>query len=419
MQRSAVSASRQTGWLAGSPGTRSPRRSRRRNSSSEWKAARRRVRRRMAATPASSSTSRLPVEDPMNTLIPAAPGNRSRSGIVVGILARAADPEGEIAEHAMVCARQLVGESLRAGRERVGVGHLENRRDAACHSGARACLEIFLVGRAGLAEMHLRVDHARQKVQAGAVDRRRRQPQLRARRWRQCGPSRMPTSAKPIPSWLTTVPFFSRRSKISLNAASIRWRQRCSGLSPPWGRSKETSMEPEPVRGAGRRRGGRAGGSRPAAAPDHQRRRGAGARGGPVRCAARRRRARSSSISSWCLHQPRTSRSDSCSTARPSLPRCWRASSTMYKLRAQVVVADRSAELAAVPLVEAIAPRDSGLDPLCRPSQRRPGHAGDRAASGRRDPAWAGRRIGGTANRGRRARRRRRFSVRGSISARG
>jgi folate-binding protein YgfZ len=33
----------------------------------------------------------------------------------------------------------------------------------------------------------------------------------------------------------------------------------------------------------------------------------------------------------------------------------------MYKLRAQVTVADRSAELGAVPLLEAIAPRDAGL----------------------------------------------------------
>ncbi len=81
VQVSATSGERQTGWLAGSPVTRKPIRSRSMPSSSEWKAARRRVWRRMAATPSSSSTSRLPVDEPMKTLMPAAPGRRSSSGM--------------------------------------------------------------------------------------------------------------------------------------------------------------------------------------------------------------------------------------------------------------------------------------------------------------------------------------------------
>ena len=79
VQVSAATSSRQTGCEDGSPGTRSDSRSRRRYSSSEWKAARRRVFFRMAATPSSSSTSRSPVDAPMNTFIPAAPGSRSSS----------------------------------------------------------------------------------------------------------------------------------------------------------------------------------------------------------------------------------------------------------------------------------------------------------------------------------------------------
>ena len=72
--------------------------------------------------------------------------------------------------HAMVAALHLVGERLGGDRERIGVRHLEHRGDAAHHGAARAGLEIFLVGQAGLAEMHLGVDHAGQDVQALAVD---------------------------------------------------------------------------------------------------------------------------------------------------------------------------------------------------------------------------------------------------------
>ena len=82
----------------------------------------------------------------------------------------AADPECEVAMHPVVRARNLVGEFGFARRQRIGVGHFEHGRHAAEHGAARAGFEVFLVGRAGFAEMHLRVDHARQDGQAAAVD---------------------------------------------------------------------------------------------------------------------------------------------------------------------------------------------------------------------------------------------------------
>jgi folate-binding protein YgfZ len=87
----------------------------------------------------------------------------------VGVLVRAADPEGEVAVHPAAGAGDLVGEGGLAGGLRIGVRHLEDGRDAAHHGRPRAGLKVLLVGRAGLAEMHLRVDDAWQDVQAPAV----------------------------------------------------------------------------------------------------------------------------------------------------------------------------------------------------------------------------------------------------------
>ena len=69
-----------------------------------------------------------------------------------------------------MAAPHLVGERLRARGLRVGVGHLEHRRDAAHDGRARAGFEILLVIEAGLAEMDLGGDDARQDVKAPAVD---------------------------------------------------------------------------------------------------------------------------------------------------------------------------------------------------------------------------------------------------------
>ncbi len=90
---------------------------------------------------------------------------------IAGIVARAADPEGEVAMHAAGGAPHLVGERCLAGSERIGVGHFEDGGDTAEHRRARTGLQIFLVLQAGLAEMHLAVDDTGQDVQAAAIDR--------------------------------------------------------------------------------------------------------------------------------------------------------------------------------------------------------------------------------------------------------
>jgi hypothetical protein len=89
---------------------------------------------------------------------------------MVDVLAGAADEEGEIAVHAVPGRLDLGGERLLGNRQRIGVRHLEHGGDAAHHGAARAGLEIFLVRQPGLAEMHLRVHHARQHMQPPAVD---------------------------------------------------------------------------------------------------------------------------------------------------------------------------------------------------------------------------------------------------------
>ncbi len=91
-------------------------------------------------------------------------------GDMFGVFMGAADIEGEIAMHPRRRARNLFGQGLRRRGQRIGVGHFEHGRHAAEHGGPRAGFEVFLVGRAGLAEMDLAVDHARQDVQARAID---------------------------------------------------------------------------------------------------------------------------------------------------------------------------------------------------------------------------------------------------------
>ena len=96
---------------------------------------------------ASSATSRSPVEAPMKILTPAVPGSRSSSARLAGIVVGRADIEGVVAPHAVLRARQLVGDRLRAVGIGLGVGHLEHRGHAAEHRGAAAAFEIFLVHR--------------------------------------------------------------------------------------------------------------------------------------------------------------------------------------------------------------------------------------------------------------------------------
>ena len=106
----------------------------------------------------------------MNTFTAQTPGSISSSPRCLGVLARGADIEGKIAMHAVMAALDLVGNRRRRGGGRIGVRHLEHGGDAAEHRAARAGFEVLLVGEAGLAEMHMAVDHARQQMQAAAVD---------------------------------------------------------------------------------------------------------------------------------------------------------------------------------------------------------------------------------------------------------
>ncbi len=72
--------------------------------------------------------------------------------------------------HAVAAALYFIGESLLGDGQGIGIRHLEHRRDAAHDGTARAGFEVFLVGQARLAKMHLRIHHAGQDVQAPAVD---------------------------------------------------------------------------------------------------------------------------------------------------------------------------------------------------------------------------------------------------------
>ncbi len=89
---------------------------------------------------------------------------------ILNVLARAANEEGEIAMHAMAAKPDLAGEGFFRDRQRIGVRHLEYRGHPAHDRAARARLQIFLMGQPRLAEMHLRVHHAGQDVQALAID---------------------------------------------------------------------------------------------------------------------------------------------------------------------------------------------------------------------------------------------------------
>ena len=72
--------------------------------------------------------------------------------------------------HAVMAAHYFVGKTLRGDRQGIGVGHFEHGRHAAHHGAARAGFEIFLLRQPRLAEMNLRVDHARKDMQPLTVD---------------------------------------------------------------------------------------------------------------------------------------------------------------------------------------------------------------------------------------------------------
>ena len=131
---------------------------------------------------------------------------------IVDRLARTADIESEIAEHAVARAAHLVGECCSRGGQGLGVRHLEHGRDAAQDSCAAAGLQVFLLFEARLAEVHLAVDYTGQDVQPLAVDDLGGLGSRRAARTAAMRPPRMAMSRTPVPSWLTIVPLRRRRS---------------------------------------------------------------------------------------------------------------------------------------------------------------------------------------------------------------
>ena len=139
------------------------------------------------ATPSSSSTSSEPVEEPMNTLTPAARRAAFRARRVRAVFSRvAADIEGEIAMHAVVAARDLVGERLGVVVSGSVLGISNTAVTPPSTARARAGLQVFLVGQARLAEMHMAVDHAGQDMQAGGSRSSRRPTRATDRRLPQC-----------------------------------------------------------------------------------------------------------------------------------------------------------------------------------------------------------------------------------------
>src|SRR5487761_2038298 len=89
---------------------------------------------------------------------------------IADVFMRAAHPKCKIAVHAVGAALTLVRQGFRAGGERVGVGHFKHGGHTAQDSGARTAFQIFLVRGTRLTKMHLRIDDARQNMQAGAID---------------------------------------------------------------------------------------------------------------------------------------------------------------------------------------------------------------------------------------------------------
>ena len=65
---------------------------------------------------------------------------------------------------------ELIVEGLDGGGLRHGVGHVEEGGDATCSGSTALALDVGLVGQAGLTEMHMAVNDARQDVAAVGGD---------------------------------------------------------------------------------------------------------------------------------------------------------------------------------------------------------------------------------------------------------
>ncbi len=89
---------------------------------------------------------------------------------LVDVVVRGAQIESVVRRAASLCGAVLVGQRRYRRRLRIDVGHVEEAGDAAGRGSRRLRGEIALAGQAGLAEVHLVVDHARHQVSAGRVD---------------------------------------------------------------------------------------------------------------------------------------------------------------------------------------------------------------------------------------------------------
>ena len=126
-----------------------------RASSSEWKAARRSMRARMRASVSSSSTRRSPVEEPMNTLMPAAPGSLSSVGSS-STFSRVAPTKKAKSQYMRPRARATLSASASAVTVAGLVFGISNTAVTPPSTAERLPdLEIFLVLEPRLAEMHL------------------------------------------------------------------------------------------------------------------------------------------------------------------------------------------------------------------------------------------------------------------------
>ena len=97
-------------------------------------------------------------------------GQPLQAGQVADILRCRPHEEGMVAPGAAARPVQLVGQRILVGGGWLGVRHFEDRRHPAQDRATRTGFQIFLVLVAGLAEMHLGVDHAGQHGQAGGVE---------------------------------------------------------------------------------------------------------------------------------------------------------------------------------------------------------------------------------------------------------
>ena len=110
----------------------------------------------------------------MNTFTPAQPGSSSNRSSLSAFSSVAPMKNAWSTQARPARAAQFVVQRRLVDRVGVGVRHLEKGRDPAHGGAGRAGRQVFLVLKAGLAEMDLGIDHAGQDGEAGGVETLRR-----------------------------------------------------------------------------------------------------------------------------------------------------------------------------------------------------------------------------------------------------